>query len=196
MKRDEVRSIIGDITDEQLDAIMKLSGAAVNAEKAKAAELQKRLDEASDSLRAANEEKAESAKAAMTLEDRIKAMEDTYAARTRELSVERNKLEAQKIFTSAGLTEEDYAPLIGAVVTDDAKYTEATAKAIAALVSAQRTAAVQSARQELLASTPKPNGGSGSSGTVTKEQFDAMSYSELVKLAEESPETYKELSNS
>lgn len=196
MKRDEVRSIIGDITDEQLDAIMKLSGAAVNAEKAKAAELQKRLDEASDSLRAANEEKAESAKAAMTLEDRIKAMEDTYAARTRELSVERNKLEAQKIFTSAGLTEEDYAPLIGAVVTDDAKYTESTAQAIAALVSAQRTAAIQSARQELLAETPKPTGGSGSAGTVTKEQFDAMSYSELVKLAEESPETYKELSNS
>lgn len=195
MKRDEVKGIIEGITDEQLDAILKLNGDSVNAEKAKATALRKQLEEANERLKASDDEREKNAKAAMTLEERVKAMEDSYAAKQRELSIEMNKIEAQKILTAAGLTEEHYAPLMATIISDDKDVTEANAKAIAELVSAQRTLAEQSARSAMLKETPKPGGTSGK-GSITKEQFDSMSYMDLVKLHEEDPETYKELSNS
>ena len=51
MKREEVRGIIEGITDDQLDAIMKLSGNAINAEKSKVTDLKKLLDEANDKIK-------------------------------------------------------------------------------------------------------------------------------------------------
>ena len=193
MKRDEVRGIIEGITDEQLNALMKLAGDAVNAEKAKTTAIQKQLDQATDMLKEADDEKKRTEKAAMTLEERIKAMEDSYAAKEKELSIEKNKLHAQKIFTAAGLDEEAYAPLMATVVSSDFEATESNANAIAALVAAQREAAEKSVRKSLLEQTPKPSGSTGGAQTVTKEQFASMSYSDLVKLQSESPDTYKEL---
>lgn len=194
MKRDDVRSIVEGITDEQLDAIMQLNGAAVTAEKNKAKELQRKLDEATDRLKAADDEKDANAKATMTLEERIKAMEESYAAKEKTLAIEKNKLDAEKIFTAAGLLEDDYSPLMATVVSDNAEATVANANAIAALVSAQRANAEQSAKQSLMNGTPKP-AGNAAKPEITKEQFMGMSYMERLALLNESPDTYKALEN-
>ena len=47
-------------------------------------------------------------------------------------------------------------------------------------------------RADELRNTPRPGAG-GTTQTVTKEQFDKMSYSERVKLHDEYPDLYKEL---
>ena len=46
-------------------------------------------------------------------------------------------------------------------------------------------------RQDILKDTPKPDGGNTST-TITKEQFDAMGYTERLKVFNENPEIYKE----
>lgn len=49
-------------------------------------------------------------------------------------------------------------------------------------------------RSEILKETPKPDGGNGEK-TITKEEFDNMSYSERAKMYDESPEIYNKLTN-
>ena len=46
-------------------------------------------------------------------------------------------------------------------------------------------------RQDILKDTPKPDGGNTNT-TITKEQFDAMGYTERLKVFNENPEIYKE----
>lgn len=46
-------------------------------------------------------------------------------------------------------------------------------------------------RQDILKDTPKPDGGNAGT-TITKEQFDAMGYTERLKVFNENPEIYKE----
>lgn len=50
----------------------------------------------------------------------------------------------------------------------------------------------KSIRAELLKSTPSPVGGSTDKGTISKEQFAKMNYSERAKFYAENPELYKE----
>jgi hypothetical protein len=49
-------------------------------------------------------------------------------------------------------------------------------------------------RSELTKGTPKPNGGNSGVG-ITKEDFSKMTYSERVKVYEENPDAYNELTN-
>lgn len=49
-------------------------------------------------------------------------------------------------------------------------------------------------KAEVLKQTPSPVPGSADKGAVTKEQFDKMGYTELVKFKTENPELYQELS--
>lgn len=48
-------------------------------------------------------------------------------------------------------------------------------------------------KAEILKTTPKPDGAGSGSETVTKEQFEAMSYAERLKLYNENNELYNEL---
>ena len=50
-------------------------------------------------------------------------------------------------------------------------------------------------RADILKGTPKPDVNRGSGKPITKEQFDAMGYTERVKLKTENIELYKELMN-
>lgn len=50
----------------------------------------------------------------------------------------------------------------------------------------------KSIRAEVLRSTPAPQGGNDSTPSVTKEQFNKMSYNEMVKFKQTSPELYAE----
>lgn len=193
MKREELRGIVDGITDEQLDAIMKLNGNSINAEKSKANDLRKLLDEANERINALSEDNEAKQKASMSLEDRIKAMEESYAAKEKALAIEKNTLAAEKIFSSAGLVTDDYSALMSFIVTDNLDTTTANAEAIAKLVSAQRESAVSNAKQEWLKSTPSPGGASAPNAGMTKKDFDDMSYTERVKLFNESPEVYEQL---
>lgn len=195
MKRDEIRAIFPDITDEQLKAIMDINGADINAANNKTKDAQAKLDEANSKLAEVLADNEAKAKANMSIEERLKAMEEERLSEKKALAVEKNTLSARQIFHTAGISESDYENLLNIVVSDNAETTATNANAVAALVTSTQKAAEEKAKKDLLGSTPHPEGGSKGAKVVTKEEFDAMDYNARLKVYNESPELFKELND-
>lgn len=193
MKRDEVRAIIPGITDEQLKSLMDINGTDVNAEKDAAKSYKAKLDEANEKLKAAmaaNEAKDAESK---TIEQRMKDIEEQFAQKERALAIDRNELEAKKVLSAAGISDDEIASVIGTIVSEDADKTVAGATALATLVTGQKTLAAESERKKMMSETTKPQGSSGAPKAVTREQFAKMDYAQMEKLFEENPELFKQL---
>ena len=193
MKRDEVRAIIPDITDEQLKSLMDINGADVNAEKDAAKSYKAKLDEANEKLKAAMEANEAKTAESKTIEQRMKDIEEQFAQKERALALDRNELEAKKVLSAAGISDDEIASVIGSIVSEDADKTVSGATALATLVTGQKTLAAENERKKMMSGTTKPQGSSGTPKTVTREQFAAMDYAQMEKLYEENPELFKQL---
>ena len=193
MKRDEVRAIIPDITDEQLKSLMDINGADVNAEKDAAKSYKAKLDEANEKLKAAMEANEAKVAESKTIEQRMKDIEEQFAQKERALALDRNELEAKKVLSAAGISDDEIASVIGSIVSEDADKTVSGATALAALVTGQKTLAAEAERKKMMSGTTKPQGSSGATKTVTREQFAKMDYAQMEKLFEENPELFKQL---
>ena len=193
MKRDEVRAIIPDITDEQLKSLMDINGADVNAEKDAAKSYKAKLDEANEKLKAAMEANEAKVAESKTIEQRMKDIEEQFAQKERALALDRNELEAKKVLSAAGISDDEIASVIGSIVSEDADKTVSSATALAALVTGQKTLAAEAERKKMMSGTTKPQGSSGATKTVTREQFTKMDYAQMEKLFEENPELFKQL---
>ena len=193
MKRDEVRAIIPDITDEQLKSLMDINGADVNAEKDAAKSYKAKLDEANEKLKAAMEANDAKDAESKTIEQRMKDIEEQFAQKERALALDRNELEAKKVLSAAGISDDEIASVIGSIVSEDADKTVSGATALAALVTGQKTLAAENERKKMMSGTTKPQGSSGAAKTVTREQFAKMDYAQMEKLFEENPELFKQL---
>lgn len=193
MKRDEVRAIIPDITDEQLKSLMDINGADVNAEKDAAKSYKAKLDEANEKLKAAMEANDAKDAESKTIEQRMKDIEEQFAQKERALALDRNELEAKKVLSAAGISDDEIASVIGSIVSEDADKTVSGATALAALVTGQKTLAAENERKKMMSGTTKPQGSSGATKTVTREQFSKMDYAQMEKLFEENPELFKQL---
>lgn len=193
MKRDEVRAIIPDITDEQLKSLMDINGADVNAEKDAAKSYKAKLDEANEKLKAAMEANEAKTAESKTIEQRMKDIEEQFAQKERALALDRNELEAKKVLSAAGISDDEIASVIGSIVSEDADKTVSGATALATLVTGQKTLAAENERKKMMSGTTKPQGSSGTPKTVTREQFAAMDYAQMEKLFEENPELFKQL---
>ena len=193
MKRDEVRAIIPDITDEQLKSLMDINGADVNAEKDAAKSYKAKLDEANEKLKAAMEANEAKTAESKTIEQRMKDIEEQFAQKERALALDRNELEAKKVLSAAGISDDEIASVIGSIVSEDADKTVSGATALATLVTGQKTLAAENERKKMMSGTTKPQGSSGAPKTVTREQFAAMDYAQMEKLYEENPELFKQL---
>ena len=193
MKRDEVRAIIPDITDEQLKSLMDINGADVNAEKDAAKSYKAKLDEANEKLKAAMEANEAKVAESKTIEQRMKDIEEQFAQKERALALDRNELEAKKVLSAAGISDDEIASVIGSIVSEDADKTVSGATALATLVTGQKTLAAENERKKMMSGTTKPQGSSGAPKTVTREQFTKMDYAQMEKLFEENPELFKQL---
>ena len=193
MKRDEVRAIIPDITDEQLKSLMDINGADVNAEKDAAKSYKAKLDEANEKLKAAREANEAKVAESKTIEQRMKDIEEQFAQKERALALDRNELEAKKVLSAAGISDDEIASVIGSIVSEDADKTVSSATALATLVTGQKTMAAENERKKMMSGTTKPQGSSGATKTVTREQFAKMDYAQMEKLFEENPELFKQL---
>lgn len=127
----------------------------------------------------------------MTDEEKLQAELEKAIESQQRYAKELAKLRAKEIFVEAGLTEEDYEPLLEVVVTDDEETTKTYAKNMVKVIEAQKAATEASVKAELLKNTRKPPAGNGG-GEITKEQFKKMSLIEKQKFAKENPELYKE----
>lgn len=127
----------------------------------------------------------------MTDEEKLQAELEKAIESQQQYAKELAKLRAKEIFVEAGLTEEDYEPLLEMVVTGDEETTKTHAKNMVKVIEAQKSATEASVKAELLKNTRKPPAGNGG-GEVTKEQFKKMNLIEKQKFAKENPELYKQ----
>lgn len=112
--------------------------------------------------------------------------------KARQYDMKMNSVDAEKIFVGAGLGQKDYQELLESFVNEDAAKTTAVAQGIVNLLQAQTKAAAKAEREHVLNAQPAPPAGGGGSPEITKEQFDAMGYSERLKLHNEQPELFKQ----
>ena len=193
MNRQEVREKFPDITDEQLEWLMASNGAAVK--KAKDG-LQAQLDEAkaaAEGLQVQIDEFNRQKEQTLTKEEQLeRALEEM---RTKQAETQRgyNRMSAAQRFNGLGLTDEGLSAVLDMVVTEDADATDRAAESLASIIRGVSDASAAEARKSFQASTPKPQG-NAQTATLTKEQFEEMSYSERLSLFNESPETYEQLS--
>lgn len=192
MKRDEVRAIFGDgITDEQLDKLMAMNGADINAAKGGS----KALEEANAGLKAELEklraDKAASASAEDALNARIAEIEAQQAA----TKLGYNRMQAASKLSKLNLADEQLNGILDLVVSDDADGTNAKADAMLALIESQREESAAAAVKKAQAGVPAPKGG-GEGGVTTKEQFDKLGYGEMVAFKAENPELFRQFTQS
>lgn len=129
-------------------------------------------------------------KAKMT-EDEQKAAEDAekweaMLAENKQLKADKAISESSKKLIAMGYDEELAATVATALYDGD---TETVLKAQAKFIEAQK----KSILAEAVKNTPTPITGNLGGNTLTKEQFENMSYSERAKLYEENNELYNQL---
>lgn len=191
MNRSKLKEILGDAaTDEVVNAIMQANGNDVNAAKGKADQLKAQLEEANasiDALNKANEStKGEEAK----WQQKIDAANKAAAKAMHAL----NEQSAVAVFAKAGISEEQYTPLLSTIVTDDQEKTVEAAQAIASMVSAKVDAAVADAKKQSLGGMKPPEGGSEPGSVTSKKAFREMSEAEQVAWKSQNPDAWKKLS--
>ena len=180
MTREDIKKQFPDATEEQINALMDIHGMDMtNAKKNNVdPKVFKKLQEDSAAY-------AKLQEAGLTDEEKIqKALQEAEDSKV-EYAKKSNRLDAEKILGGAGLTEEDYKDLIDGIVTDDAETTRNMATNLAGLISKQKDAAIQKAKEELMDGTNTP-GGAGNGGN--DEETDAE------KLAKEIAGNQKEVS--
>lgn len=103
------------------------------------------------------------------------------------------------ILANAGLTkestgEDDYKSLVEDLIGNDQADSERKANNFINFMSKQKELVEKETTTKLLNETPKPNTGSDGEESVTQEDFDKMTYTEMLDFKEKNPELYEEFS--
>lgn len=206
MKREEVKELFPDATEEQIDGILNKFGEELNPVKKQLRDAESERDEAQSALAASQADAAgyktqlDEANAkleeGMTAEERIAAREKAADDREREFNLKSNGLDAKEIFVQAGcFEEEEIAELVEQVTSDDVEQTKARAQRIVDTVTKQREAVAKETKAALLKGNPKlGDGADGNAGVPkTMKEFLALDYKEQLALKEANPDILSEL---
>lgn len=165
-----LKEFIGDELDAQLDKALADKGEKVKlanladgryVDKEKADKAQRELTQLKKDKAAVDTELADLKGKNMTADEKLQQALDAAAGSKKQYAVALNKLEAEKVFTKAGLAEDDYSALLDGLVSDDKDSTIAKVNSIVSLLAKQKEAAEKAVKAELLKDTGAPNGGAG-----------------------------------
>ena len=187
------------VTDEAIDEILKTRGNEINKAEEQKNQMKKALDEAMAKAGRVDElskKLDELEKKNMTAEElqaqRIKEAEEAK----RNYTILSNKTEAKDVLIKAGMVAGDTLDrIINKISSEDLTSTLEAANLVAQMYNTTKTETEQRVKSELLANNPKPNPTNlpENDGKVTKEQFNAMSYDEMMKFASEHPEEFSKM---
>lgn len=187
------------IADEAIDEILKARGNEINKAEEQKNQIKKALDEAVSKAKKVDElsnKISELEKKNMTAEElqaqRIKEAEEAK----RNYIILTNKTEAKDVLLKAGMVAGDTLDrIINKISSEDLQNTIEAANLVAQMYNATKVETEQRVKNELLANNPKPNPTNlpENDGKVTKEQFDKMSYDEMMKFANEHPEEFAKM---
>ena len=191
MKREDVKKILPEITNEQLDSIMKLHGDSVTEYKVKVASLENEIEVKNGVIEGKN--------------TKISELEGIDIEKIKKDEFERGRAESAKEIEDFKFSQ--------AIDSELTKAGAKNTKALKALLDTENikfeNGALEGLSEQLEQikaengflfddSTPKPkftDGSSGKCAEITKDVFDKMGYSDRIKLFKENPEVYNELNN-
>lgn len=187
------------VADEAIDEILKTRGNEINKAEEQKNQMKKALDEAMAKAGKVDElskKLDELEKKNMTAEElqaqRIKEAEEAK----RNYTILSNKTEAKDVLIKAGMVAGDTLDkIINKISSEDLTSTLEAANLVAQMYNTTKTETEQRVKSELLANNPKPNPTNlpENDGKVTKEQFEKMSYDEMMKFASEHPEEFSKM---
>ncbi|WP_165170683.1 hypothetical protein [Adlercreutzia sp. ZJ242] len=206
VKREDVKAIFPNATDEEIDSLLNKVGDELNPLKRKLKNAEAERDETKASLVEAQASESDykrqldeanaKLESGMSDEERLAQREKAAEEREREFTLKSNSLDAKAIFVEAGCFDEaDITGLVEQVTSEDGEETKARAKRIVDTVSKQRAAVKQETEDALLRGNPKPNGGGGNSdgAPTTLKDFLALSDAEQIALKEADPTILSQL---
>ena len=204
MKREDVKGIFPDATEEQIDRILNGIGAELNPLKASLTEATSQLNDAQNRAQTLESAKATleaqladangKLQQGMSAEELLAAREKAAEEREREFTLKSNALEAKSIFVEAGYSPEQIEALLPNVVGTDLEATRAFAQSLVDIDKSRREAVEQSVKDGLLKGNPRL-GGAGGDGAITKDAFDKLPFAEQAKLLEQAPGLLKTFEN-
>jgi chaperonin cofactor prefoldin len=110
-----------------------------------------------DNLKAKDEELEKIRLSNMDNEQRLQHELSKAQALQSEYSVKTNRLEAEKLFLGAGLSQELYGELLDKTVTDDREKTLSLVNGFVGILSKEKEFVVNKTKEELINSTKKPD---------------------------------------
>ncbi len=185
MSRAQVKEILGEnATEDIVDRLLGLHTNDIGSFKSKISELNAQLEvfaEQESELQALKNEK-------MSDQERLDATIREAEAAKRDYLSKMARVEAREIFVSAGLSEDEYTPLLDSVVTEDSELTKAKSQAIVDVMSSRLAATEKSLREQLLKNTPAPPDGEQGSEVRTITDFLNLPYEQQLEMKEKNPE--------
>ncbi len=133
-----------------------------------------KLKEKTQELNTLNSEFEEAKKAQMSEQEKMQFEIEKAEKVKQEFLLKTNRLDAEKLFVSAGIAEDDYKDLIDGLVSPDAEKTKQVVSGVANMLKKERDTAIAKTKEEMLDSTPRPQGGNDDSNNTppkTKDYF-------------------------
>lgn len=159
MTREDIKKQFPDATDDQITAILNINGTDLSEAKKNNVDpkVLKQLQEDSAAYKKLQEADLTDAE---KIQKALQAAEDSKNDFARKSS----RLDVEKIFVAAGLTEEDYKDLIDGIVSEDAEKSKTMANGLVAMLTKQKETAIQKTKEELMDGTGGSGGDGGGSG--------------------------------
>lgn len=190
MNRDWLKQQLGEgATDEVVDAIMAANGKDVNASKSALATAEQRLAEASAKV----DELTKAQEGTLTETERFQKELKDANERAEKAVRALNEQAAVAVFAGAGISEDEYRPFLGSIVTGDLEATKASAKSIADLVSAKVAAAAKQSKKDALGNMRPPAGGEPTGDVTTREAFLKLPYDQQLAMKQANPQVLSQL---
>jgi hypothetical protein len=204
MKREEIKAIFADATDEQLKAVMDLNGADVEKAKSKVTALETELKEKTESLDNLSKEfedlKANNASAeeykskyeALVADNEAKAKQAEadriLAEKTENINKRFEAVVGEKTFSHNAI-KVDYLKKFGEAIELEDNKSLSDEQIFHNLIKDDATAFTGVTAVKLQGGTPSGVGGK----SVTREDFNKMSYKERLQIYNENQALYNEL---
>lgn len=135
----------------------------------------------------------------MTEEELQKEEKEQFERDKKEVARQLSEIAVEKILAQNNISidtygEEDYQKIVNDLIADNVENSSNKANNFIKIFNKQKEIVEKETTSNLLNQTPKPKGGNndGEDGTVSKEDFDKMTYSEMMNFMKEQPELYAE----
>ena len=174
MTREQIKAQFPDATEEQITALLNINGSDITAAKKNNVDPKelKRLQDIETEYK-----KLEDAN--LTDAEKIqKALQDAENSKN-EFAKKSSRLDVEKIFVAAGLTEEDYKDLIDGIVSEDAEKSKTMANGLVSMLTKQKEVAIQKTKEELMDGTGGSGGNGGAGGGGDEKSEDVKFADEI-----------------